>query len=90
MRNTALRLFASNEVAALPMGVSDRRLVVLAFADDHQEDHVYFAALRKAMEGGEVAAFVHDALAADLTVFEKVRRSPGPVTTPRRRPFMHR
>ena len=76
MRNTALRLFASNEVAALPIDANDRRLVVLAFANLHQEDHVYFAALRKAMEGGEVAAFVHDALAADLTAFEKVRRSP--------------
>jgi hypothetical protein len=76
MKNIALRVFASDQVAAVPIDADDRRLVVLGLSTLKQEDHVYFRKLRAAMDGGEVAAFIHDALAADLTAFEKVRRMP--------------
>jgi hypothetical protein len=76
MRNTALRIFASNEVAALPIDANDRRVVVFACAATHQNDFNYFAGLRKAMENGEVAAFVYDAQKANLKEFEQQRRRP--------------
>jgi hypothetical protein len=75
-RNVLLNIFASNEIAAAPIDADDRRACVLDFSNE--EDLAYFAGLRAAMEGGEIAAFVHDALAADLIEFEKVRRTPIP------------
>jgi hypothetical protein len=51
-------------------------LLALAVSDIHAKDVAYFAKLMAAIEGDELAAFVHDALSADLSKFESVRREP--------------
>jgi hypothetical protein len=75
-RNVLLNIFASNEIAAAPIDADDRRDTVLEFSEIKQNDFAYFADLRAAMEDGEIAAFVEDALAANLTDFENIRRRP--------------
>jgi hypothetical protein len=76
VRNMALRLFASNEAAPIPIDLNDRRLFALAVSNAHAEDHAYFAKLRAAIDGDEIEAFVADAQAADLSAFEAIRRMP--------------
>jgi hypothetical protein len=76
VRNRALRIFASNDAAPIAVDLDDRRVFVLEVADIHANDAAYFKALREAFDGEEMAAFVHDALKADLTVFETTRRNP--------------
>jgi hypothetical protein len=74
--NLALRIFASNEVAPIAIDLDDRRVFVLVVSDIRICDQAYFKALRQAFAGDEMAAFVHDALEADLSTFEDVRRNP--------------
>jgi hypothetical protein len=76
VRNMALRIFVSNDVAPVAIDLDDRRVLVLEAADLHAKDEAYFAALLDAFAGGEIEAFVHDALAADLGTFEATRRNP--------------
>ena len=76
VKNIALRIFASNEDVALPIDINDRRFLVLDVSAAHAKDVAYFDALNAAIDGDEMAAFVHDALDADLTAFEAVRREP--------------
>jgi len=76
VKNIALRIFASNEDVALPIDINDRRFLVLDVSTVHAKDVPYFSALNAAINGDEMAAFVHDALTADLTTFEAVRREP--------------
>jgi hypothetical protein len=70
-KNSLMVMFASNETAALPIDGDDRRVLVLNVSNAHAEDHAYFAALDATLDGGELAAFVHDALHADLTGFNR-------------------
>jgi hypothetical protein len=76
VRNMALRLFASNEAAPIPIDLNDRRLFALAVSNTHAEDYAYFTKLRAAIDADELKAFVEDALAADLSAFEAIRRTP--------------
>jgi hypothetical protein len=76
VRNRALRVFASNDAAPIAVDLDDRRVLVLEVADIHAKDSAYFKALREAFDGDEMAAFVDDALKADLTAFETTRRNP--------------
>jgi hypothetical protein len=76
VRNRALRIFASNDASPIAVDLDDRRALVLEVADIHANDIAYFKALRQAFNGEEMAAFVHDALAADLSEFETTRRNP--------------
>jgi hypothetical protein len=76
VRNIALRIVASNERAPIPIDLNDRRIFALSVSDAHAKDYAYFRALRAAIEGDEMAAFVADALAADLAAFEATRREP--------------
>jgi hypothetical protein len=76
VKNIALRIFASNEGVALPIDINDRRFLVLDVSKAHAKDIAYFTALNAAIDGDEMAAFVDDALATDLTAFEAVRREP--------------
>jgi hypothetical protein len=73
VRNGILSLYASNETAALPIDIDDRRDTVLRFSTRHKDDKVYFAGLRKAMDDGEMAAFLHYCLDLDLTDHEHRR-----------------
>jgi hypothetical protein len=70
-RNSLMVMFASNETAALPIDGDDRRVLVLNVSNAHAEDHAYFGDLDAALDGGELAAFTHDALLADLTGFNR-------------------
>jgi Family of unknown function (DUF5906) len=76
VRNRALRIFASNDAAPIAIDLDDRRVFVLRVANIRVNDVAYFKALRQAFDGDEMAAFVHDALAADLSAFEDTRRNP--------------
>jgi hypothetical protein len=76
VKNIALRLFASNEPVPVPVDILDRRSLVLRLSEAHAKDIPYFTALSAAIDGREMAAFVHDALAVDLSAFEATRRHP--------------
>ena len=76
VRNTALRVYSSNEIAALPLGLDDRRFLVLDVSHERQNDNEYYKSLREALANGELAAFVDDALAADLKAFDLDRLVP--------------
>ena len=76
VRNTALRVYSSNEIAALPINLDDRRFLVLDISHERQNDRGYYKSLREALNDGELAAFIHDALDADLKAFDLDRRAP--------------
>jgi hypothetical protein len=69
-------LFASNETAGLPIDIDDRRNTILRFSTQKKDDKVYFAGLRRAMDEGEMSAFLHHCLQMDLTDYENERRKP--------------
>jgi hypothetical protein len=70
-KNSLMVVFSSNETAALPIDEDDRRILVLEVARAHAKDRSWFQALRDALDAGELAAFVYDALAADLSGFDR-------------------
>jgi Family of unknown function (DUF5906) len=70
-KNSLMVVFSSNETAALPIDEDDRRILVLEVARTHAKDRSWFQALRDALDASELAAFVHDALAADLSGFDR-------------------
>ena len=76
VRNTALRVYSSNEIAALPLGLDDRRFLVLDVSHERQNDNEILQVAQKALDNGELAAFVDDALAADLKAFDLDRLVP--------------
>jgi hypothetical protein len=76
VRNTALRVYTSNERASMPIDLDDRRVFALEVSNIHAKDLDYFSKLRAAIGGEELAAFVAEALAADLSAFETTRREP--------------
>jgi hypothetical protein len=69
--NRALKIYASNNPAALPIDHDDRRKLILDVSTARKEDTAYFEGLRAAFAGGELAAFLHDALQADLKGFDR-------------------
>jgi Family of unknown function (DUF5906) len=71
VKNSLMVVFSSNETAALPIDEDDRRILVLEVARTHAKDRSWFQALRDALDAGELAAFVHEALDADLSGFER-------------------
>ena len=76
VRNGLLCLYASNETAALPIDIDDRRDTVLKFSSRHKDDKPYFTGLIKAIKDGEINAFLHHCLNLDLTDYEDERRKP--------------
>jgi hypothetical protein len=71
IESSLMIVFSSNETAALAIDEDDRRILVLEVSREHARDRAWFQALRGALDGGELAAFVHDALAADLSGFDR-------------------
>jgi hypothetical protein len=57
---------ASNEEWVVPAGPDERRFAVLDVSDARKEDHEWFAALEAELEGGGLAALLHDMLTMDL------------------------
>ena len=70
-KNSLMVVFSSNETAALPIDEDDRRILVLEVARTHAKDRSWFQALRDALDADELAAFVCDALDADLSGFDR-------------------
>jgi hypothetical protein len=76
VRNGLLCLYASNETAALPIDIDSRRDTVLRFSTQKKDDKAYFIKLRKAMNEGEMSAFLHACQQMDLADYEDERRKP--------------
>lgn len=76
VRNLKRVIFSSNEEWAVPMGMDDRRFLVLESSDAHKGDTVYFAELHRQMENGGLQALLYDLLNEDLTGFD-VRSKPS-------------
>ena len=70
--NLSLNTYATNEKSGgLPLDHDDRRKLVLDVATIRKEDHAYFEDLTRALQGGELSAFLYDALRVDLTGFNR-------------------
>lgn len=68
-------IVTSNEDWPVPMGMDDRRFLVLETSDEHKEEKGYFAALAAQMENGGKEAMMYDLLREDLSDFD-VRTAP--------------
>lgn len=68
-------IVTTNESWAVPIGVDDRRYVVLDVSDAYKEDKAYFSALISQMENGGTQALMEYLLSIDLDEFE-VRNAP--------------
>jgi Family of unknown function (DUF5906)/Domain of unknown function (DUF3854) len=55
-------IMASNHEWVVPAGVDERRFLVLDVDPGHQNDHDYFAALQRELDGGGRAALLYDLL----------------------------
>lgn len=60
-------LITSNHAWAVPAGEGERRYAVFRVSNKRKEDKAYFEALKAEMDGGGMAAMLHDLLAMDLT-----------------------
>jgi hypothetical protein len=63
-------LMATNNAWAVPAGRDARRFFVLDVADHVARDAGYFGKLNGEMDGGGLAAFLHDMLRRDLSKFD--------------------
>lgn len=63
-------IVATNETWAVPMGMDDRRFLVLEVGARRKEDKAYFGAIVRQMNEGGLEALMHDLLNEDLTDFD--------------------
>ncbi len=70
IRNYKRIIVATNEDWAVPMGMDDRRFLVLDVNPAKKEDKEYFKAIAQQMENGGLEALMHDLLTEDLTGFD--------------------
>lgn len=68
-------IVTSNEDWPVPIGMDDRRFLVLESSDEYKEDKSYFEALANQMAKGGKEAMMYDLLREDLTGFD-VRTAP--------------
>lgn len=68
-------MMASNNDWVAPVGLDDRRFVILDVSNERQGDFAYFRRLRDQIANGGTAAFVHYLLTLDISDFE-VRELP--------------
>jgi hypothetical protein len=68
-------IMATNSDWAVPATEFERRYVVLDVGDAHRQDFEYFKAIDAQMEGGGLAAMLHDLQRRDISAFE-VRHIP--------------
>ena len=66
MKNRLSMIIAGNEDWLVPASSDERRYAVFEVSDKYQRDTAYFNPLLAELDGGGLAAFLHDALAADL------------------------
>jgi hypothetical protein len=87
-------IVAGNDDYLVNRDLDDRRFVILEVADDHKEDHAYFAALQAELQQGGYEALLYELLHVDLGDWHprrlpvslrragwdmKVRSAPSPV-----------
>jgi hypothetical protein len=75
VRNCCHLMMASNNDWVAPVGLDDRRFVILDVSNERQGDFAYFRRLRDQIKNGGTAAFVHYLLTLDISDFE-VRELP--------------
>lgn len=75
VRNYKRFLVTTNEAWSVPMGMDDRRFLILEAGNQHKEDKAYFRALAEQMANGGREALLWDLQHEDLTDFE-VRTKP--------------
>ncbi|WP_156441665.1 primase-helicase family protein [Sphingomonas sp. CCH16-B10] len=69
-------VMASNEGWVVPVDDDDRRFAVFDVSKARQRDEAYFAALHAELDGGGLAAMLHDLLAMDLEGWHPRRAIP--------------
>lgn len=69
-------IMASNEKWVVPTDMDDRRFAVFQVSDIHKQDEAYYAALNAEMNGGGLAAMLHDLLAMPLNGWHPRRDIP--------------
>lgn len=69
VRNCCHLIMASNNDWVAPVGLDDRRFVILDVSEDRQGDFAYFAELADCIENGGAEAFIHHLLTLDTTGF---------------------
>ena len=75
MPNRLKILMASNADWVVPASADERRYFVLDVSNARRGDHAYFEALHAALEGGELAAFLHHLLTHRPGRLQHPRRS---------------
>ncbi len=75
VRNHMIFIVASNEDAAVPADLGDRRWQVLEVADNHRDDKPYFRAIIDQLNNGGREAFLHELLARDISTGPDPRRT---------------
>lgn len=76
VRNYKRLIVTTNEPWAVPMGIDDRRFLVLEASDARKEDKTYFRALAEQMANGGLQALLWDLQHEDLAGFD-VRTKPA-------------
>ena len=69
VKNCCHVLMASNNDWAAPIGIDDRRFVVLPVSDKYKGNSAYFDALRAHIEAGGESAFMRELLDMDISQF---------------------
>lgn len=75
VRNYKRLIVTTNERWAVPMGMDDRRFLVLEASDEYKEDKRYFRALTQQMTDGGREALLYDLMHENLDGFD-VRTAP--------------
>jgi hypothetical protein len=70
VRNRLKLVFASNNAAAVPVEIGDRRSVWFEVSNCRRLDNGYFGNLQQALDAGELAAFTHAMLERDISTFD--------------------
>lgn len=69
LRNSAHLIMASNNDWVAPVGLDDRRFVILDVSESRKGDAAYFHRLAEHIENGGEAAFLHHLLHLDISQF---------------------
>lgn len=69
VKNCCHVIMASNNDWAAPIGLDDRRFVVLDVSEKYQGNHAYFTALKREIDQGGQSAFIHTLLNWDVSQF---------------------
>jgi len=75
IKNCLRLIVTSNDERPVPIGMDDRRFLVLEASDAYKEDKAYFGNLLRQMDAGGTEALMYDLMTEDLTGFD-VRTAP--------------